>query len=184
MTMTVGLILAFALVLAVGNFIAAKPKPVEIWLDDWRMQARLLKLQPKLAAAPTWLSTTYATMSQATPMLAQYIITDDNWQLPAAVFVAQDNRWYGLGQPDMGEYRHTAQLTQKSTRLEGVAIDLGQCNAFVKALIIKANSIAIIIDDENFAHHTAKHLDKHAKQQLLLTIKTQLISWATMVNQP
>lgn len=192
MTITVMLILAFVLIMAVGNIVAAKPKPEEVWLDEIRMAARLKQLHPKLIVRPDWLPKVVAKISQdpyATPkgrgMVAQYGLVSDEWRLPQAYFLPTDEQcWQKLSHQDKHDERQAAiKFNQKSERLQGVAITLGQLTPFVKGLTIKANSIVIMIDDEKFAKG-CKNLDKQAINKIFDELKAQLSAWADLVNQP
>ncbi len=190
------LILAFALIMAVGNIVAVKPKPEEVWLDDIRMTARLKQLHPRLVVRPDWLPKVAVKISQdpyATPkgkgMVAQYGLVNDDWRLPQAYFLPSDEHWQKSSdksndKPQSDSRNATIKLNQKSERLHGVAITLGQLTPFVQGLAIKANSIAIILDDEKFAKTCAKRLDKQAIEQMFDDLKMQLSAWADLVNQP
>ncbi len=154
-------ILAFVVVLAVGNIMAAKPKPHEVALDVFRMQARKLGLTPKMVACPPWLlasverhkaatNTPNTRTHSSTPMVMYYGLVNDDWQLPQAAYEVLDGHWQLLDDVDTTKVDRY-QRHHKANQLNQQALMLPDKLAkYVFGLSIKANSIMLFWDDARF----------------------------------
>ena len=194
-----GMWIAIAIVLFVlGSMMALKPSAIDQRLDKLRMTARRLQLNPKLVACPDWVRGKDNEYGRG--MLGQYGIVFDNLQLPLTRYQVINGQW----RPDTSGDVMTKQLAneldtdtifQPSSRsravqpvanfnLDKTALALpATIEPFVKALLIKANSIVIYWEDIAYVRPTTNPSYKAvAIEPDLLALKAQLEKWALQMQ--
>ena len=177
-----GLWIAIAIVLFVlGSMMALKPSGIDQRLDRLRMAARKLQLNPKLVACPDWV--TGRDNEQGCGMLGQYGLVLDNVQMPHSRYKAIDGQW----RPDTSVVDNSqtgTQTTSASFHLDKVALALPpSIEPFVKALLIKANSIVIYWEDVAYVRpSTNPNYKSFEIESDLLVLKAQLEQWALQIQ--
>ena len=134
--MTVGFwVIAFVILLIVGNLMAAKPKIHEVRLGEFRLLARKKGLNPKLIATPEWLKNNQKlTQNQKTSMITQYTLVNDNWRNPLMHFIFDGQTWHNLGDVDF-----FVRISPPDN-----------LSPYFVGMLIKANSISLYWRDESY----------------------------------
>ena len=186
-----GMWIAIAIVLFVlGSMMALKPSGIDQRLDKLRMTARRLQLNPKLVACPDWVKGKEGEYGRG--MLGQYGMVFDNVQLPLSRYRVIEGQW----RPDTG-ISDTAALsdspfTKASTLRPKANFSLDKTplalpatiEPFVKALLIKANSIVIYWEDIAYVRPITNPSYKSvAIEPDLLALKAQLELWVAQMQK-
>ena len=172
-----GLWIAVAIVLFVfGSMMALKPSGIDQRLDRLRMAARRLELNPKLVACPDWVRGRDNEYGRG--MLGQYGLVLDNVQMPYSRYQAIEGQW----RPDTSLVDSTA--GSASFYLDKVALALpATIEPFVKALLIKANSIVIYWEDIAYVRPATNPNYKSFEIEADLSVlKSQLQQWALQMQ--
>ena len=190
--------IAIAIVLFVlGSMMALKPSGIDQRLDKLRMTARRLQLNPKLVACPDWVRGRDNEYGRG--MLGQYGVVLDNVQLPLTRYQVIGGQW----RPDTSLDSISPNFTDTSVKtiysinnrnnptpqanfsLDKVPLELpATIEPFVKALLIKANSIVIYWEDVAYVRPLTNPYYKAAKiEPDLLLLKSQLEQWALQIQQ-
>lgn len=186
-----GMWIAIAIVLFVlGSMMALKPSGIDQRLDKLRMTARRLQLHPKLVACPDWVRGRDNEYGRG--MLGQYGVVFDNMQLPHTRYRVIEGLW----RPDTENNTATSDTALKSPLTKSTAIKANfnldktplalpaTIEPFVKALLIKANSIVIYWDDIAYVRPiTNPNYKAAAIEGDLLVLKNQLEQWALQVQK-
>lgn len=187
--MAMGIVL-LVLVVAVGNFMSARPSANELWLDKVRMTARTMGLNPKLVPYPNWLPPKNTTsdspyVHKTQGMIAQYGVLDDHWRLPQANFLAIAGKWQRQTVASCDERMHRQKLSRKADRLHDVSMELPMLADFVVGLSMQANSVLIFWDDDKYAQACGRqNQDEMLIKAQLQNLAERLHHWGTMVNAP
>lgn len=171
-----GMWIAIAIVLFVlGSMMALKPSAIDQRLDKLRMAARRLQLNPKLVACPDWVRGRDNEFGRG--MIGQYGMVFDNVQLPLARYQVIDGQW----RPD-SSYDQVS--SPASLSLDKVPLKLpATIEPFVKALLIKANSIVVYWDDIAYVRPlTNPGYKANNIEPDLSLLKSQLEQWALQVQ--
>ena len=177
-----GIWIAVAIVLFVfGSMMALKPSGIDQRLDRLRMTARRLELNPKLVACPDWIKGKDNEYGRG--MLGQYGLVLDNVQMPHTRYKAIDGQWRpdsGVADSASGSGDHVS----TSFNLDKVALALPPTiEPFVKALLIKANSIVIYWEDIAYVRPATNPAYKSFEIEAdLLVLKAQLEQWALQMQ--
>lgn len=178
------LILGFVVVMLIGNFMSAKPKDGEMAIESIRLMARKIQLMPSLSSTPDWLKEHISAN-----MVAIYTLINDDWRLPMACYINNDGKWqFAINPANSSERKSDVEFIKKAERLIGNISLPHELVPFVKGLIIKANSIAVIFDDGAFVkammgQAKSKSLDDHSQSaKHLNTLKQTLLIWGDRVN--
>lgn len=167
------LVIGFVVVMLIGNFMNAKPKDSELALDNFRMTARQLKLIPSIIPTPEWLT---PTTHKKTVVI--YSFVNDDWRLPLAYYVNHQGEWQRINNQPTSERQSDMDFFNKSEKLIGQILLPELLLPFVQGLLIKANSIALVFDDEGFT----KMLDKQdSVNRHLDPLKQALNEWGNRV---
>ena len=177
-----GIWIAVAIVLFVfGSMMALKPSGIDQRLDRLRMTARRLGLNPKLVACPDWVIGKDNEYGRG--MLGQYGLVLDNVQMPHTRYKAIDGQWrpdssLAAGASGSGDHVFT------SFNLDKVPLALPPTiEPFVKALLIKANSIVIYWEDIAYVRPATNPAYKSFEIEAdLLVLKAQLEQWALQMQ--
>ncbi len=186
-----GMWIAIAIVLFVlGSMMALKPSGIDQRLDKLRMTARRLQLNPKLVACPDWVKGKDNEYGRG--MLGQYGMVFDNVQLPLTRYRVIDGQW----RPDTGISEPStlanSSFTKKTTSIPKANFSLDKTplalpatiEPFVKALLIKANSIVIYWEDIAYVRPiTNPHYKAVAIEPDLLALKAQLEQWVLQMQK-
>lgn len=215
MTTTALLVIGFVLVLLIGNFMGAKPNNKEMRLDSVRMAARKLQFSPKLVKIPEFLNAIERKNHQENnksvydydkkeTMITQYILVNDNWQLPKAVFLLDDGKFSLLVHHDETAKtyleRQSQKLSENAKVLDKLELsgNLKNFSPFLRSVVIQANSISLLWYDEKWANgldkrlgelnvsHEKKKTEKSATlngfiEQELSLLKEAMSEWADAV---
>lgn len=179
-----GVWIVIAIVLFVyGSMMALKPSGIDQRLDKLRMTARRLQLNPKLVACPDWIRGKDNEYGRG--MLGQYGLVLDNIQLPHIRYRVIDGQW----RPDdsIKPNIDSSYAPKASFSLDKVPLALpATIEPFVKALLIKANSVVIYWEDIAYVRPlTNPGYKSSAIETDLLALKAQLAEWAlSMQNSP
>lgn len=176
-------IIGFVVVMLLGNFMSVKPKSSEMALDGIRMMARQIGLIPSLLATPDWLKDILSKK-----MVTIYTLVDDKWRLPMAYYMNDNGTWQRLSKPATSDRKSDIDFAKKADRLIGVIELPDALMPFVNGLSIKANSIAVVFDDELFAKSFLKQSTKSIQDNGELSthlnaLKEALLIWANKVNE-
>ena len=188
-----GIWIAIAIVLFVlGSMMALKPSGIDQRLDKLRMTARRLQLNPKLVACPDWVRGRNNEYGRG--MLGQYGIVLDNMQLPLTRYCVINGEWRPdseAGESDMtiDNTRVNSALTKSTAVKANFNLDKtplalpATIEPFVKALLIKANSIVIYWEDIAYVRPSTNPNYKAVAIEADLTLlKNQLEHWALQVQ--
>lgn len=184
------LIIVTIFVIFIGNFMGAKPNAKEMRLDNIRMMARRLSLNPKLIKTPEWLldknskeqskKPHYDYSKSDTEFVMQYSIINDDWALPKALFLVQGNQLNLLdidNKKDTNTYlqRQANSLAENAKKLDKLTIpdELNNILPYIKGVGIQSNSISIFLNDEQWANSLGKLTNNH--QNLPTSDKNQLL---------
>lgn len=196
-----GMWVAIAIVLFVlGSMMALKPSGIDQRLDKLRMTARCLQLNPKLVACPDWVRGKNNEYGRG--MLGQYGMVFDNVQLPLTRYRVIDGQWRpdtGIGVSNtLNKATLTANTLNNSAspfarssspkanfNLDKTPLALpASIEPFVKALLIKANSIVIYWEDIAYVRPITNPGYKiSAIEPDLLVLKGQLEQWALQMQK-
>lgn len=177
-----GLWIAVAIVLFVlGSMMALKPSGIDQRLDKLRMTARRLGLNPKLVACPDWVKGKDNELGRG--MLGQYGLVLNNVQMSHSRYQAIEGQW----RPDTSLTDSSASSSDdvaKRFNLDKVALELPvSIEPFVKALLIKANSIVIYWEDIAYVRPATNPDYKSFEiEPDLLVLKSQLEQWALQIQ--
>ena len=189
-----GMWIAIAIVLFVlGSMMALKPSAIDQRLDKLRMTARRLQLNPKLVACPDWVRGRDNEYGRG--MLGQYGIVLDNVQLPLSRYRVIDGQWRTDSEANESDTvtdnaMVNSALTKRTAIKAHFSLDKTPLalpvtiEPFVKALLIKANSIVIYWEDIAYVRPmTNPSYKATAIESDLTVLKTQLEHWALQVQQ-
>ena len=190
-----GMWIAIAIVLFVlGSMMALKPSAIDQRLDKLRMTARRLQLNPKLVTCPDWIRGRDNEYGRG--MLGQYGIVFDKVQLPLSRYRVIEGQWRANSDASESDNRVTDNAMVNSALTKRTALkatfDLDKTplalpatiEPFVKALLIKANSIVIYWEDIAYVRPiTNPSYKATAIESDLTVLKTQLEHWALQVQQ-
>lgn len=181
-----GIWIAVAIVLFVfGSMMALKPSGIDQRLDKLRMTARRLELNPKLVACPDWVKGKDNELGRG--MLGQYGLVLDNVKMPHTRYQAIDGKW----RPDSRVTDSTENSSQIATQIVSANFKLDKVllalpasiEPFVKALLIKANSIVIYWEDIAYVRPSTNPGYKSFNiESDLLVLKSQLEQWALQMQ--
>lgn len=189
-----GVWIAIAIVLFVlGSMMALKPNGIDQRSDKLRMTARRLQLNPKLVACPDWVRGKDNEYGRG--MLGQYGLVLDNVQMPYTRYRVIDGQW----RPDSDAISAKNVVTAKtvtthanthttispaSFNLDKVPLALpASIEPFVKALLIKANSIVVYWEDIAYVRPLTNPYYKSSEiEPDLLALKTQMEQWALQMQ--
>ena len=187
-----GIWIAIAIVLFVlGSMMALKPSGIDQRLDHLRMTARRLQLNPKLVACPDWIRGKDNEYGRG--MLGQYGLVLDNVKLPLTRYQVIDGRW----RPDSNANRPADKKAsgsntsngnvspQANFSLDKVPLALpASIEPFVKALLIKSNSIIVYWEDIAYVRPvTNPNYQQKMIESDLLVLKAQLEVWALQMQK-
>lgn len=177
-----GVWIAVAIVLFVlGNMMALKPNGTDQRIDNLRMSARGLQLNPKLVTCPDWVKGKDDEYGKG--MIGQYALVLEDVRFPHARYQPIDGRW----RPDSS--MASAVQNDGSARpinfvLDNVPLDLpATIEPFVKALLIKANCIIIYWEDAAYVRPSSSpNFQARNIKPDLSVLKSQLESWALQMQ--
>ncbi|WP_227677949.1 hypothetical protein [Psychrobacter frigidicola] len=186
-----GVWIAVAIVLFVyGSMMALKPSGIDQRLDKLRMTARRLQLNPKLVACPDWVRGRDNEYGRG--MLGQYGLVLDNVQLPHTRYKVIDGQWRPEGEGTIITTAKTVvdkttaniAMSSASFNLDKVALELpATIEPFVKALLVKANSIVVYWEDIAYVRPlTNPHYKSFKIEPDLLALKAQMEQWALQMQ--
>ena len=175
-----GLWIAVAIVLFVlGSMMALKPSGIDQRLDKLRMTARRLGLNPRLVACPDWVKGKDNELGRG--MLGQYGLVLNDVQMPHSRYQAIEGQW----RPYTDSTASSSDSdVATSFNLDKVALELPvSIEPFVKALLIKANSIVIYWEDIAYVRPATNPNYKSLEiEPDLLLLKSQLEQWALQMQ--
>ena len=188
-----GMWIAIAIVLFVlGSMMALKPSAIDQRLDKLRMTARRLQLNPKLVTCPDWVRGRDNEYGRG--MLGQYGIVLDNVQLPLSRYRVIEGQWRTDSEASEADTvtdnaMVNSALTKRTAIKANFSLDKTPLalpvtiEPFVKALLIKANSIVIYWEDIAYVRPmTNPSYKATAIESDLTVLKTQLEHWALQVQ--
>ena len=195
-----GILIGVIIVLFVlGSMMALKPNGIDQRLDNLRMTARRLQLNPKLVTCPDWIKGRDNEYGRG--MMGQYCLVLENTQLPHTRYQVIDGQW----RPDSSFVDTTKddiklnipsaiRSTQSSPdtaikktnfSLDKVPLDLPvSIEPSVKGLLTKANSIIIYWEDIAYVRpSTNPKYQQKAIESDLLVLKANLEKWALQMRK-
>ncbi|MGP4972941.1 hypothetical protein ACTXIP_04700 [Psychrobacter alimentarius] len=195
-----GILIGVIIVLFVlGSMMALKPNGIDQRLDNLRMTARRLQLNPKLVTCPDWIKGRDNEYGRG--MMGQYCLVLENTQLPHTRYQVIDGQW----RPDSSFVDTTKddiklnipsaiRSTQSSPdtaikktnfSLDKVPLDLPvSIEPYVKGLLTKANSIIIYWEDIAYVRpSTNPKYQQKAIEPDLLVLKANLEKWALQMQK-
>ncbi len=195
-----GILIGVIIVLFVlGSMMALKPNGIDQRLDNLRMTARRLQLNPKLVTCPDWIKGRDNEYGRG--MMGQYCLVLENTQLPHTRYQVIDGQW----RPDSSFVDTTKddiklnipsaiRSTQSSPdtaikktnfSLDKVSLDLPvSIEPSVKGLLTKANSIIIYWEDIAYVRpSTNPKYQQKAIESDLLVLKANLEKWALQMQK-
>ena len=195
-----GILIGVIIVLFVlGSMMALKPNGIDQRLDNLRMTARRLQLNPKLVTCPDWIKGRDNEYGRG--MMGQYCLVLENTQLPHTRYQVIDGQW----RPDSSFVDTTKddiklnipsaiRSTQSSPdtaikktnfSLDKVPLDLPvSIEPSVKGLLTKANSIIIYWEDIAYVRpSTNPKYQQKAIEADLLVLKANLEKWALQMQK-
>ena len=195
-----GILIGVIIVLFVlGSMMALKPNGIDQRLDNLRMTARRLQLNPKLVTCPDWIKGRDNEYGRG--MMGQYCLVLENTQLPHTRYQVIDGQW----RPDSSFVDTTKddiklnipsaiRSTQSSPdtaikktnfSLDKVPLDLPvSIEPSVKGLLTKANSIIIYWEDIAYVRpSTNPKYQQKAIESDLLALKANLEKWALQMQK-
>lgn len=190
-----GILIGVIIVLFVlGSMMALKPNGIDQRLDNLRMTARRLQLNPKLVTCPDWIKGRDNEYGRG--MMGQYCLVLENTQLPHTRYQVIDGQW----RPDSSfvdttkddiklnipsairSTQSSPDIAIKKTNfsLDKVPLDLPvSIEPSVKGLLTKANSIIIYWEDIAYVRpSTNPKYQQKAIESDLLVLKANLEKWA------
>lgn len=195
-----GILIGVIIVLfVIGSMMALKPNGIDQRLDNLRMTARRLQLNPKLVTCPDWIKGRDNEYGRG--MMGQYCLVLENTQLPHTRYQVIDGQW----RPDSSFVDTTKddiklnipsaiRSTQSSPdtaikktnfSLDKVPLDLPvSIEPSVKGLLTKANSIIIYWEDIAYVRpSTNPKYQQKAIESDLLALKANLEKWALQMQK-
>lgn len=195
-----GILIGVIIVLFVlGSMMALKPNGIDQRLDNLRMTARRLQLNPKLVTCPDWIKGRDNEYGRG--MMGQYCLVLENTQLPHTRYQVIDGQW----RPDSSFVDTTKddiklnipsaiRSTQSSPdtaikktnfSLDKVPLDLPvSIEPSVKGLLTKANSIIIYWEDIAYVRpSTNPKYQQKAIESDLSVLKANLEKWALQMQK-
>ena len=195
-----GILIGVIIVLFVlGSMMALKPNGIDQRLDNLRMTARRLQLNPKLVTCPDWIKGRDNEYGRG--MMGQYCLVLENTQLPHTRYQVIDGQW----RPDSSfvdttkddiklnipsAIRSTQSSPDIATKktdfsLDKVPLDLPvSIEPSVKGLLTKANSIIIYWEDIAYVRpSTNPKYQQKAIESDLLVLKANLEKWALQMQK-
>ena len=177
-----GMWIAIAIVLFVlGSMMALKPSGIDQRLDKLRMTARRLQLNPKLVTCPDWVKGKDNEYGRG--MIAQYGLVLDNVKLPLTRYQVIDGQWRPIS--DVNSSDNNSLPIQANFSLDKVPLALpASIEPFVKALLVKSNSIIIYWEDTAYVRPaTNPAYQQQAIESDLLIMKENLEKWASQLQK-
>ncbi|WP_296243506.1 MULTISPECIES: hypothetical protein [unclassified Psychrobacter] len=188
-----GMWIAIVIVLFVlGSMMALKPSGIDQRLDKLRMTARRLQLNPKLVTCPDWVKGKDNEYGRG--MIGQYGLVLDNVKLPLARYQVIDGQWrpasdvgnksVGINNSDNNGLKNSLPV-QANFSLDKEPLALpASIEPFVKALVIKSNSIVIYWEDIAYVRPaTNPAYQQQAIEGDLLILKANLEKWALKMQK-
>lgn len=195
-----GILIGVIIVLFVlGSMMALKPNGIDQRLDNLRMTARRLQLNPKLVTCPDWIKGRDNEYGRG--MMGQYCLVLENTQLPHTRYQVIDGQW----RPDSSfvdttkddiklnipsairSTQSSPDIAIKKTNfsLDKVPLDLPvSIEPSVKGLLTKANSIIIYWEDIAYVRpSTNPKYQQKAIESDLLVLKANLEKWALQMQK-
>ncbi len=176
-----GMWIAIAIVLFVlGSMMALKPSGIDQRLDKLRMTARRLQLNPKLVTCPDWVKGRDNEYGRG--MIGQYGLVLDNVKLPLTRYQVIDGQWRPASNAS-SDNNSLAIQANFSLDKEPLALPVG-IEPFVKALLVKSNSIIIYWEDIAYVRPiTNPAYQQKAIETDLLILKENLERWALQMQK-
>jgi len=180
-----GMWIAIAIVLFVlGSMMALKPSGIDQRLDKLRMTARRLQLNPKLVTCPDWVKGKDNEYGRG--MIGQYGLVLDNVKLPLTRYQVIDGQWRPASNASSDNNSLNSGLAIQanfSLDKEPLALPVG-IEPFVKALLVKSNSIIIYWEDIAYVRPiTNPAYQQKAIETDLLILKENLERWALQMQK-
>ncbi|MDX1788095.1 MAG: hypothetical protein R3205_08365 [Psychrobacter sp.] len=180
-----GMWIAIAIVLFVlGSMMALKPSGIDQRLDKLRMTARRLQLNPKLVTCPDWVKGKDNEYGRG--MIGQYGLVLDNIKLPLTRYQVIDGQWRPASNASSDNNSLNNGLAIQanfSLDKEPLALPVG-IEPFVKALLVKSNSIIIYWEDIAYVRPiTNPAYQQKAIETDLLILKENLERWALQMQK-
>lgn len=180
-----GMWIAIAIVLFVlGSMMALKPSGIDQRLDKLRMTARRLQLNPKLVTCPDWVKGKDNEYGRG--MIGQYGLVLDNVKLPLTRYQVIDGQWRPASNASSDNNSLNSGLAIQanfSLDKEPLALPIG-IEPFVKALLVKSNSIIIYWEDIAYVRPiTNPAYQQKAIETDLLILKENLERWALQMQK-
>ncbi|MGP5337478.1 MULTISPECIES: hypothetical protein [Psychrobacter] len=180
-----GMWIAIAIVLFVlGSMMALKPSGIDQRLDKLRMTARRLQLNPKLVTCPDWVKGKDNEYGRG--MIGQYGLVLDNVKLPLTRYQVIDGQWRPASNASSDNNSLNNGLAIQanfSLDKEPLALPVG-IEPFVKALLVKSNSIIIYWEDIAYVRPiTNPAYQQKAIETDLLILKENLERWALQMQK-
>lgn len=187
-----GMWIAIAIVLFVlGSMMALKPSGIDQRLDKLRMTARRLQLNPKLVTCPDWVKGKDNEYGRG--MIGQYGLVLDNIKLPLTRYQVIDGQWRPASNANSNNINASSDNNSLNNGLaiqanfsldkEPLALPVG-IEPFVKALLVKSNSIIIYWEDIAYVRPiTNPAYQQKAIETDLLILKENLERWALQMQK-
>ena len=180
-----GMWIAIVIVLFVlGSMMALKPSAIDQRLDKLRMTARRLQLNPKLVHCPDWIKGKDNEYGRG--MIGQYGLVLDNIKLPLTRYQVIDGQWRPASNASSDNNSLNSGLAIQanfSLDKEPLALPVG-IEPFVKALLVKSNSIIIYWEDIAYVRPiTNPAYQQKAIETDLLILKENLERWALQMQK-
>ena len=163
---------------------ALKPSGIDQRLDKLRMTARRLQLNPKLVTCPDWVKGKDNEYGRG--MIGQYGLVLDNVKLPLTRYQVIDGQWRPASNASSDNNSLNNGLAIQanfSLDKEPLALPVG-IEPFVKALLVKSNSIIIYWEDIAYVRPiTNPAYQQKAIETDLLILKENLERWALQMQK-
>ncbi|MBP8032831.1 MAG: hypothetical protein KAY63_03730 [Psychrobacter sp.] len=182
-----GMWIAIAIVLFVlGSMMALKPSGIDQRLDKLRMTARRLQLNPKLVTCPDWVKGRDNEYGRG--MIGQYGLVLDNVKLPLTRYQVLDGQWRpasNASSSDNNSSDNKSLPVQVNFSLDKEPLALpASIEPFVKALLVKSNSIVIYWEDIAYVRpSTNPAYQQKLIEADLLALKENLEKWALQMQK-
>jgi len=183
-----GMWIAIAIVLFVlGSMMALKPSGIDQRLDKLRMTARRLQLNPKLVTCPDWVKGRDNDYGRG--MIGQYGLVLDNVKLPLTRYQVLDGQWRPASNANSNNINASSDNkslpVQANFSLDKEPLALpASIEPFVKALLVKSNSIIIYWEDIAYVRlATNPTYQQQAIESDLLIMKENLEKWALQMQK-
>lgn len=187
-----GMWIAIAIVLFVlGSMMALKPSGIDQRLDKLRMTARRLQLNPKLVTCPDWVKGRDNEYGRG--MIGQYGLVLDNVKLPLTRYQVLDGQWRPASNASSNNNNASSDNNSLNNSLpvqanfsldkEPLALP-ASIEPFVKALLVKSNSIIIYWEDIAYVRPASNPAyQQQAIESDLLIMKENLEKWASQMQK-